>query len=195
MWLEINTMLLPKLRFTWGIVLAVGLVIAIADIWFWQNEALALAGSVMAGFASSAYFSTSNQFFIRGADHKVYLIQNRFLLTFHELANPETFNSFGGIWHEILHVSGRENRFLSRFAKEKLNIKEADLYYLPSLDGKDSYFAILLGIRYGISHIDTVERIWRDYKTRRKEGSKEILNKFKPGRDLTAVDYWPKNYQ
>ncbi len=121
------------------------------------------------------------------------MVQNSIIfLRIYELANRETINAIGGVWHEIINVPECIIKdFLFTFNKKFLDLKKAELYKVK--DGR-SYFAVLKDIRYGIPDLATKDRIWPS--TAHKEMTEEQLDDISiPGRDLRSVNYWPKQDQ
>jgi hypothetical protein len=153
---------------------------------------LIYGGGAVIGFASSAFFSRPDQFLLRGITDPVYLVRNHFYSPYiYELADRETLNAFGGIWHEILNVSEKlVKRLCHWFGKGKSGLKDAKLYRVSN--GEKSVFAVLLGVRYGVPGQETLEHIWGNQHTVHTVGISE-LDKWFPGGDLVSIHYWPED--
>ena len=183
-----------KLRRFWIWVFSLGLVLAGLGVALKDNAAahdlLLFLGGVAIGFASSACFSRPDQFLLRGAGDAVYLIENRVCKPrIYCLADRKTMNAFGGVWHEVLHVSEhKKNRVCKYFCKGELSLNQATLYR-PK--GENSVFAVLNETRYGIPDPKTLERIWGS----NAEMQEKEVDCFLPGRDLVSVQFWPPQDQ
>ena len=149
------------------------------------SKLVAAIGAAAIGFASSAFFSRPDQLLLRGGGDAVYLVENHLWKPrVYYLADRETMNALGGIWHEVSHVSERKkNRICKYFCKGEMSFKQATLYRPP---GENSVFAVLNETRYGIPDSETRERIWPSTFERREE-----VERYLPGRDLFSVQFWP----
>jgi hypothetical protein len=183
-----------KLKCCWLLFLFIGVVLAILGATKWRGcllgEVSIYGGGAIVGFASSAFFSRQDQFLIRGVGDRVCLVQNRLPLPqIYELADPETLNAFGGIWHEISHVSDGMKRHLVRLlGKGVLSVKNASLCQVR---GEDTVFAVLCGTRYAVHDMETLKRIWGNSPKINNVGVSEV-DKCRPGKDLVSVENWPK---
>lgn len=148
---------------------------------------LLYGGGALVGFSCSAFFSCQPQFLIRGSKDNVYLIRNSLCPKIFKLIGRKTLSAFGGIWHEISHVSERMiNHLCIFFRKKDLCLKNAELI---QVEGEKSVFAVLLGSRFGIPDPETLECIW-GIRAKRKYVDLNYLDKIKPGRDLVSMHYW-----
>ena len=185
---------LPRLKPFWLLSIVAGLCVVAVGLASgpatFRGQFTVFACGALIGFACSAYFSLENQFFLRGCRDLVYLVSNRTLRPdLYTLGNRETLNAFGGVWHEITHVS--ESVALQLFnllGKGELNLKDAELY---GVNGEASIFAVLLGTRYGIPNMPTLRRVWGESP---KVTYIDVaqLDRLRPGRDLVSVQYWPE---
>jgi len=181
-----------RLKCCWLPLVVIGAVFVVGGF-TWRNcpvgELLIYAGYTVVGAACSHLFSRQDQFLLRGSGDSVYLVQNNFLCPHvYQFANRKTLDAFGGVWHEISHVSERMTMLLSRFfGKGQLCLVQADLYQVT---GGETTFAVLLGTRYGIPDRETRESIWKD--RRPVPVGVSDLDKWRPGRDLVSIHYWPE---
>ena len=174
-----------QLRRVWLLIFVLGLVLAVLGVSREGDAAaydlLMFIGGAAIGFASSAFFSCPDQFLLRGSRDAVYLIENGLpVWRTYRLADRETMNALGGVWHEVAHVSERK---INHVCKDELSLKQARLY---RPEGENSAFAVLNETRYGIPDQKTRERIWGSTAAKREE-----VERFLPGRDLVSVQFWP----
>lgn len=190
------TLVIPKLKCFWLFLLFAGILVAILGATVckdsWAEELLIYGGGAVIGFASSAFFSRQEHFLLRGVTDRVYFVKNHSCsLCIYALADRKTLAAFGGIWYEIQNVSESLAEHLYRLfgkGKPKLSLTEAKLFRLSN--NRQTVFAVLLGVRYGVPDQETLNSIWGDQPVIHTVDISE-LDKWLPGRDLVSVHYWP----